>query len=256
MAEPVALPAAFLTTPLAHRGLHGAAWGRTENSCAAIRAACEAGYGIELDVQMSRDGEAMVFHDYTLERLTGGEGQIGKTDAADLTQTILSGTSDRIPTLGDVLEMVAGRTPLLVELKDQDGRLGTNVGQMARRVAELLAAYSGDTACMSFNPHSVAALREAAPGMALGLVTGPLEGTFWTRVPERRLAELRDIPDVARTGASFLSHRFNDLDAKAVQREKSAGLAILCWTVRSGKEERIARRVADNITFEGYLPKL
>jgi len=230
--------------------------GVLENSRAAIGAACDAGYGVEFDLQMSRDGEAVVFHDPVLDRLTGRTGRVGDLDAAELGQTILSGTSETIPTLVEILDIVAGRVPLLIELKDQDGELGANVGRLERRVAEILAGYSGPVVCMSFNPHSMAALREAAPELALGLCTGPLEKPWWAHVPDARLAELREIPDLERIGAAFVSHKHPDLGAPVIARIRQTGLAIVCWTIRSSEEEQVARGFADNITFEGYLPEL
>lgn len=256
MAKPAPLPAVFRTIPLAHRGLHGLAHGCAENSCTAFRGARDAGYGIELDIQMSRDGEAMVIHDYVLERLTGREGFIAKTDAADLGRITLTGGSDTIPTLREVLRIVGGQVPLLVELKDQDGALGRNVGRMARRVAELLDGYRGPLACMSFNPHAMAAMREVAPDMVLGLATGPFESEFWSHVPDARLAEVRAMPDLARVGAGFISHKLNDLTVGHVAVARAAGLSVLSWTIRSLEEEKIVRSIADNITFEGYLPEI
>ena len=122
-----ALPACFLTRPIAHRGLHDASDGRPENSVVAFRAAIAAGYAIELDVQMSLDGAAMVFHDYHLSRLTGQNGPVAQRPASDLSRIQLSGSQDTITDLEQVLGLIAGQVPLLVEIKDQDGNMGQNV---------------------------------------------------------------------------------------------------------------------------------
>ena len=131
------LPAAFLERPIAHRALHGP--GRPENSRAAIRAAVAAGYGIEIDVQPSADGVAMVFHDADLDRLTGTAGPIRGRTAADLARLPLHGGDEGIPTLAEVLALVAGRVPLLVEIKDQDGALGPGVGALEAATAAACA---------------------------------------------------------------------------------------------------------------------
>ena len=124
------LPASFLSRPLAHRALHDVQDGRPENSLAAIRAAISAGYGIEIDLQLSKDGQAMVFHDYGLQRLTQEKGAVRQRTAAELSQIHLIGGDEGIPTFAEVLALVDGRVPLLVEFKDQDGAMGTGIGQL------------------------------------------------------------------------------------------------------------------------------
>ena len=247
------LPESFRTIPIAHRALHDAAEGRPENSRAAVRAAVAAGYGIEIDLQLSRDGQAMVFHDYVLDRLTDAAGDVAGRDAADLQQIPLKHDSEGIPTLRDVLEIVAGRVPLLVELKDQDGALGSKVGPLERAVARDLQGYRGDVAVMSFNPHSVAALRGLLPFVPRGLTTEDFTAEPDWPVAEAHRAELSAIPHYDRVGACFVSHHHKQLAMGRVAELKSDGAVILCWTVRSPEEEAAARKVADNVTFEGYL---
>ena len=133
------LPPAFLTQPLAHRGLHDLARGVAENSRAAIRLAIDHGYGIEIDIQGSADGEAMVFHDYELKRLTGAKGFVRERTAAELQKLTLSGGGEPPPTLAEMLDIVAGRAPLLIEIKDQSVRSLPTDGVLERRVAALLA---------------------------------------------------------------------------------------------------------------------
>ena len=108
---------------------------------------------------------------------------------------------------------------------------------------------------MSFNPHAVAAFGQAAPRIPRGLVTDDFDSGNWGLVPEARRTALRAIPDFDAVGASFISHDARDLDSPAVTALRERGVPILCWTVRSAAEERAARRVADNITFEGYRPE-
>jgi glycerophosphoryl diester phosphodiesterase len=249
------LPAALRSVPIAHRGLHARSRGVVENSRAAAEAAIAAGYGIELDVQRSADGEAMVFHDYELPRLTGAPGMVVDYAAAALGRIALRDGGETVPTLGEFLALVAGRAPLLIEIKDQDGALGPDVGPLEQRVAALLAGYPGEAALMSFNPHSVAILAEAVPDRPRGLATCAFDEADWS-LPDYRRAELAALADAERTGAGFVSHDHRDLHNPAVARLKSEGLPILTWTIRDPVEELEARQVADNITFEGYRPLL
>jgi glycerophosphoryl diester phosphodiesterase len=246
------LPAAFLRAPIAHRGLHDRARGIVENSRAAAEAAIAAGYGVELDVQRSADGEAMVFHDDDMRRLTGAPGLVTDYSAVALAGITLAGSTETVPTLAEFLARVAGRAPLLIEVKDQDGALGPDVGPLEARVGALLAGYAGPVALMSFNPHAVAALAEAAPDVPRGLTTCNFEDDEWT-LPDYRRAELSGLADAERLGVAFISHDRRDLQNPAVRRLK-ARVPVLCWTVRSPAEEATARRIADNITFEGYAP--
>ncbi|MFO7772057.1 MAG: glycerophosphodiester phosphodiesterase family protein [Roseovarius gahaiensis] len=250
------LSAAFHRLPLAHRALHDVHAGRPENSRAAIEAAIAAGYGIEIDLQLSRDGHAMVFHDYDLGRLTDQKGPIQQRSAEDLMQIDLRGGQEGIPTFAEVLRIVAGRTPVLVELKDQHGQMGQADGRLERAVAQDVQGYGGPLALMSFNPYSVAALRDLVPMIPRGLTTCAFSEKDWPLLKADRREALRDIPDYNSTGASFISHAFKDLSADRVAALRGSGASVLCWTIRSRQAERDARQFADNITFEGYLPDI
>lgn len=249
------LPPVFLRLPFAHRGLHDRARGVIENSRAAAEAAVEAGYGIEIDVQRASCGEAMVFHDDALPRLTGAPGLVADYTTAALGRVLLNGTEESVPTLPEFLSLIAGRAPLLIEIKDQTGVLGPDTGPLEARVAECLASYEGPVAVMSFNPHSVAAMAEAAPDIPRGLTSGAFSRDDW-RLPDYRCAELANLSDAERVGASFVAHDCRDLDNPAVARLKGAGLPILAWTVRSAEAERTARKLADNVIFEYYRPHI
>lgn len=242
----------FREVPFAHRALHDRAAGRPENSRAAIRAAIAAGYGIEVDVQLSADGAAMVFHDYALERLTEAKGAVRLLDAAALGEIGLRGGDEGIPGLPEVLTLIAGRVPLIIELKDQDGSMGADIGPLEDAVAAALKGYDGAVAVMSFNPHSVARMAELLPDVPRGLVTSAYRYEDWP-LPRATCDRLRGIPDYDSSGACFISHEVSDLDAPRVAALKEKGAMIQCWTVRSPEQEAEARRTADNITFEGYL---
>ncbi|WP_296422760.1 glycerophosphodiester phosphodiesterase family protein [Yoonia sp.] len=247
------LPASFLKRPITHRALHDRKAGRVENSIKSIKAAIDAGYGIEIDVQLTRDGHAVVFHDDMLDRLTDAVGPVRAKTRAELHAIPLKDDGGTIASLNDVLAVVAGRVPLLIEIKDQDGAMGPNIGPLETATAKALEHYTGDVALMSFNPHAVAALADLAPNIPRGLTTSSYQAQFWPEVPDQVRDVLRDIPDYDRTGASFISHEATDLTRPRVADLKSRGAAILCWTIRSPEAETAARRSADNVTFEGYL---
>ena len=249
-----ALPPEFLRRPVAHRGLHGP--GVPENSLAAFRAAVAAGYGIECDIQQGAAGPPVAFHDDDLHRLTGRDGPIRACAADELARLRLLGSDQPVPTLRQMLDEVAGRAPLLIEIKDQDGALGADVGDLQDRVAEVLQGYAGPVAVMSFNPETAARFHAAAPGVAVGLTTCGFHADDWPGVAAPDRARLAGIEDFARSGASFVSHQFRDLQNPAVQRLKAQGVPVLCWTIRSAQDEAVARLDADNITFEGYAPDL
>lgn len=247
------LPPSFTKLPLAHRGLHNVDEGRAENSTKAFAAALAHGYGIELDVQLSKDGEAMVFHDYDLGRLTDETGPVAQRTATELQSIALKHDGDGIPTLSDVLRQVDGKVPLLIEIKDQDGAMGPNVGALETATAKALADYTGDFAVMSFNPHAVARMADLLPDAPRGIVTSAYTSEDWPTVPQKTRERLRDIPDYNTTESCFISHEAADLDRPRVAALKKAGATILCWTIKSKAQETIARKIVHNITFEQYL---
>ncbi|SHH48295.1 glycerophosphodiester phosphodiesterase family protein [Marivita hallyeonensis] len=246
------LPPSFFARPIAHRGFHDKADGRIENSPSAFSAALDAGYGIELDLQLSRDGVAMVFHDPLLNRLTEETGPVRERDAAALQQIRLKGSSDTIPTLAETLVQVDGDVPLLIELKDQHGEMGETDGMLEAATVDALRGYGGDVALMSFNPHMVARLAKLCPERPRGLISSAWRKIDEPEIPVATRARLAGIPDFDAVGAQFLSHDVTNLENPRVEQLKSQGVPILCWTVRSAAQEHQARKVADNITFEGY----
>lgn len=247
------LHAHFKKIPLAHRALHDASEGRPENSMAAIRAAIAGGYGIEIDLQLSRDGDAMVFHDYDLARLTGEPGAIQQRSTEELSSLRLNGTDQSIPTLAQALTEVAGRVPILIELKDQHGQMGITDGRLERAVAQDVSGYDGPVGLMSFNPNSVVELSSMLPNVPRGLVTEYFPAKDWLLLNPEVRAHLRKIPDYNRARASFVSHSLQDLNNPRLAELKTLGATVLCWTVRSPEQEEDARRHVDNITFENYL---
>ena len=248
----VPLPATFLTMPLAHRGYHDAAKHRPENSLSAFRAAVASGYGIELDVQLTADGKAMVFHDDTLDRMTHKTGPVSAHTAADLGAIGLRDSDEMIPTLPQVLALIAGKVPLLIEVKERLDTMENTDGRLENAVALALGTYSGRVAVMSFNPHCIAHMARLAPTIPRGLTTEDYDPAHCLPIPSDTCAKLREIPDYDRTLSSFISHKASDLMRPRVADLKAQGATILCWTIRSPEAEAKARQIAHNITFEGY----
>ncbi len=248
----VPLPTDFLLLPLTHRGYHDKTKGVIENSLSAFRAAVEAGYGIELDVQRSADDVAIVFHDDDMDRLTDVIGAFRDYTAAELGRTTLCGSNDTIPTLKEVLALVAGRVPLLIEIKENWNTMEDTDGVLEQSVAVALVGYKGPVAVMAFNPHCIAHMARLAPDVPRGLTTEAYDPVLNAPIPADVCAYLREIPDYDRTQSSFISHQVSDLGRTRVANLKAQGAAILCWTVRSPEMEAEARKVVHNITFEGY----
>ncbi len=266
MARCVPLPQAFLDTPLAHRTLHDAlhdfGQGRAENSVSGALAAMDAGYGLEIDVQLSRDNVAMVFHDYDLLKLTGRAGLVRDFTAAELMEIGLIGGKDKIARLDNFLAIICGRggdlpailPPILIELKPQNKTLGAETPALAQAVAEVIADCPAPLAIMSFNPHSIKHIARVLPDTPRGLVSDAFNPKNWAGVSETRCKELAQMIDYTPLGASFISHNVNDLESPQIDKIRDLGGAVLCWTVRSPAQEKTARMRADNITFEGFLP--
>jgi glycerophosphoryl diester phosphodiesterase len=248
----VPLPDSFLRLPITHRALHDRAAGRIENSPAAIKAAVDAGYGIEVDLQLSSDGVPMVFHDEDLVRLTAETGPLNARTAAELGRIRLRDSTDTIPRLAEVLAVIGGKVPLLIEIKDQSLVMGPTDGRLEAATAEALKGYRGDVALMSFNPASVAHMARLAPHLPRGIITSAYDPDDWSPLPADRCAHFRAIPDYDATLSTFISHEAPDLARDRVAELKRQGAKVLCWTIRSPEAEAAAREVADNVTFEGY----
>jgi glycerophosphoryl diester phosphodiesterase len=223
----------------AHRGLHGG--DAPENSLSAFSAAIAAGMGIECDVQQTADGRAVVFHDWELERLTGERGPVAARAAADLSQLALGGGNDRIPALRDVLGMVRGRVPLLIEVKTRRER---RVGALCLAVRRDLEGYAGPVAVMGFDPRVGAWFRRHAPHLVRGLVVSEEGARTLSGSLRRRLALWRAAPD-------FLAYDVRDLPSPFAAAQRRRGLPLLTWTVRTAALRRRAADHADAPIAEG-----
>ena len=255
MTNVVPLPPAFLR-PIAHRGLHDAANGVIENSAGAFRAAIAHTYGIECDLRPASGGLPVVFHDDTLDRLTTSNGPVAALTLASLAAVRHTVSGEPILTFAALLALVAGRVPLLVEVKSEwDPPNHAFLSQ----IAHLATAYSGPIALMSFDPAVVSALQTLAPAVPRGLVSGSYvsaSGDDWwadTLDPNRR-AQLRDPDGLAVTGSSFIAYEIAALPTPATSAARARGLPVLTWTVRTPADLARATAHADAPIFEGFAP--
>ena len=248
------LLAPFINGPIAHRTLHDVKSGRPENSWEGLEAAISHGFAIEIDLQLSLDGIPMVFHDYKLNRVTNETGLISEKRAEELEKIILKGGKKCIPRFDTFMSYIDGRVPVLIELKDQDGALGKSTSVFESAVCQTLKHYKGAVAIMSFNPFMMEECAKILPDIPRGLITQIFKQNEWTRISKSRCDELTMISDYSLAKATFISHDHKDLNSDVVARLKKTGATILCWTVRNQNQDTLARKVADSVTFENYLP--
>jgi glycerophosphoryl diester phosphodiesterase len=230
---------------VAHRGL----WspdGPPENSLGAFQEACAAGYGIELDVQLSADGEAMVFHDDDLQRMTGVAGRIGDRTAADLAELRLNGSDEGIPTLAETLALVGHRAMVHVELKTPYGQ----VGPLEQRVHDVLIDHGGPVCVIGFNPYSHAWFAERFPGVLRGL-----DSYSYKQAPQMTEAQRRsfaELEHVAIARPHFLALGLDMLPSPKAAAYREQGMPIVAWTVRRPDQWEAIKDSCDNLIFEGF----
>jgi glycerophosphoryl diester phosphodiesterase len=238
--------------PVAHRGLHDIARGVVENMPAAFQAAVSGNFAIETDLQLSADGEAMVHHDDELGRLTEGTGALlGKT-SAELRAVPFKNTSERMISLGDLCALVDGRVPLMIEVKSHfDGDR-----KLVARTAEVLRAYSGPAAVMSFDPDQVLAMREMIPERPRGIIAQrSYDDDAWKKLTPAQRDGMLQLRHAFRTRPHFVSFWINQLPAPAPWIARNVfGLPLLTWTIRTPEQRRQAASHADQIIFEGFVP--
>lgn len=238
--------------PVAHRGLHDIARGIVENMPGAAQAAIDGHFAIECDIQLSSDGEAMVHHDNALGRLTDGAGALLTKTSAELQAVTFKNTPERMMTLGDLCALVAGRVPLVIEVKshfDGDRRL-------VKRMADVLAAYSGPAVGMSFDPDQVMALRELIPDRPRGIVAErEYSAEHWPEASPAQRRGMTHLRHAFRTRPHFVAYWVNELPAAAPWIARHVfGLPLLTWTVRTPDQRERAARYADQMIFEGFVP--
>jgi glycerophosphoryl diester phosphodiesterase len=243
----------LVARPIAHRGLHDLAAGAVENSMTAAQAAIGGRFGIECDVQLSADGEAMVFHDFVLDRLTHETGAVSARKAQALAAIPLKGSHDTIPTLETFLSRIAGRVPLVIEIKSRfDGDLA-----LTRRAAEIVAAHPGQPiAFKSFDPAIVTALREIAPSIPRGIVAMlDYSHPDYAHLDAGQKHALANLLHFGESRPDFLSWKVADFPSAAPYLCRAAlGMPVMSWTVRNAQDREKANTHADQMVFEGFVP--
>jgi glycerophosphoryl diester phosphodiesterase len=238
--------------PVAHRGLHDRARGIIENMPGAAQAAIAGRFGIECDIQLTADGEAMVHHDDELGRLTEASGALKEKTAAELKAVKFKDTDERMMSLADLCALVAGRVPLVIEMKshfDGDRRL-------VKRMAEVLASYSGPAVGMSFDPDQVLALREIMPALPRGIVAeSTYDAADWPEATPAQRQGMTHLRHAFRTRPHFVAYWVDELPAVAPWIARNLfGLPLLTWTVRTPEQRARAARYTDQMIFEGFVP--
>jgi glycerophosphoryl diester phosphodiesterase len=231
----------------AHRGL----WtpgGAPENSLAAFQAACAGGYGVELDVRLSSDGEAMVFHDEFLTRMTGAEGRLSEHTHADLSKLTLDGSDETIPTLAEALVEIGHRAMVLIEAKTAFG----DVGPLEKRISEVLLDHNGPTAVIGFNPYSHAWFAQHHPQILRGLDSYAWRDEAADKVaPEQRRA-FAALEQVDLAKPDFLALGLDVLPSSRADALRAKGMPVLAWTVRAPDAWDTVKDHCDNYIFEGF----
>jgi glycerophosphoryl diester phosphodiesterase len=240
--------------PVAHRGLHDRARGIVENMPGAVSAAIAGNFSVEVDIQLSADGEAMVHHDDVLGRLTDGSGALRSLTAGELKAVAFKDTSERMMSLGDLCTLVAGRVPLVIEVKSHfDGDR-----QLVRRMSQVVAAYRGPVAGMSFDPDQVMALRETMPQLTRGIVAERhYIAADWPEASPTQRRDMTHLRHALRSRPHFVAYWVNELPAAAPWIARHIfGLPLLTWTVRTPEQRQRAARYADQMIFEGFVPAI
>jgi glycerophosphoryl diester phosphodiesterase len=248
----VRAPEWLTARPVAHRGLHNHARGIIENMPAAADAAVSGNFSIECDIQLTADGEAMVHHDDALGRLTVGSGALLNMTAAELRAVEFRDTPERMMSLGDLCALVDGRVPLVIEVKSHfDGDR-----KLVKRMAEVLASYSGPAVGMSFDPDQVLALRQTMPELPRGIVAErSYEPADWPEATPDQRRGMMHLRHAFRTRPHFVAYWINELPSAAPWIARNLfGLPLLTWTVRTPEQCRRAAQYADQMIFEGFLP--
>ena len=237
---------AFTKHKYAHRGLHGD--GVAENSMTAFRLAVEAGYGIELDVRLSRDGRLVVFHDDTLDRVTDAAGRVDSKDYSELCEISLSKTSDTIPLFSDVLKLVDGKVPLLIELKEDAGKYG-----VTEKTLETLKGYSGPYIIESFNPLALGRVKKLEPDILRGILSMNYLSEKKYRKPMYFLLQILSLNVVCRP--DFIAFNHAQYKNAALRLVRTLfGTPTLAWTIKSKEEEAAAyKHKFKGVIFENYL---
>nr|WP_042180767.1 glycerophosphodiester phosphodiesterase family protein [Kibdelosporangium sp. MJ126-NF4]CEL14572.1 Glycerophosphoryl diester phosphodiesterase [Kibdelosporangium sp. MJ126-NF4]CTQ88937.1 Glycerophosphoryl diester phosphodiesterase (EC 3.1.4.46) [Kibdelosporangium sp. MJ126-NF4] len=243
----MSLPSWLLSDPIAHRGLYDAEE-FAENSSAAFRHAIDLGVPFEFDVQLTSDGHPVVVHDRDLTRVVGSSTPpVSELDLHQTRQLPVAATGQPIPTLDDVLEVVNGTVPVVVDVRRW--RASGDSG-LEQAVAARLRRYSGEAAIQSFDPIAVHRLRKLLPERPVGQISGGLAsvGPILRAIGRTMVTNLITRPQ-------YIAYELSELPTTFVSFWRSRGLPVIGYTAHSDEEEHRAKDLADNVFFSGYLPR-
>ena len=240
----------LVARPIAHRGLHNEKNGIVENCESAFAAAIKHGYSIECDIELTKDGEAVVFHDDEIDRVLDDKGMVKSFTAKELKEKKYRLGKDQIQTLAELLEQVDGRTTIVIEIKslwDEDMTL-------THRALDVLAEYNGPYALMSFDPHIMACVAERSPVTVRGITADRVIDPYYNMLSLARRLEMQSFSHLPFTKPHFISFDANGLPFSLVNEIRGRGHPVICWTIRSPEQASQALRYSDQITFENYHP--
>jgi glycerophosphoryl diester phosphodiesterase len=237
--------------PIAHRGLHDLKNNIVENTESAFAAAIAANYAIECDIQLSADGEAMVFHDETLDRVTQFQGKMRSKTVAELRRVKYRHTADCMQTLGELLDQVDGKVPLIVEIKSR----WESDPALTERAMQVCKTYAGQIALMSFDPQIVSLLAHVAPSCIRGIVADRVHDPYYDGHSISSRVEMRSLSHLPQSRPHFISFDCNGLPFAPIQYLRAEGMPVITWTITTKEQASRARRYSDQITFENFRPE-
>lgn len=244
----------FITRlPIAHRGLHNADDNIVENSQGSILAATKNGYAIELDLQFSKDGQAIVFHDNTLDRMTNKTGNVDSFTLSELLQIQFLKTDEKIISFEHTLKLVNGQVPLIIELKNST----ENIKNLVQTISQIIDNYDGEICVMSFNPIIINQFKKTAPHIIRGIVAEQkMLDEDWPGVNGLLKFIFKNLLYWPFIRPHFISYQQHDLPILCTKIARHFNVPIITWTVKTEKEAKLAYQHADQITFEGFFPIL
>ena len=240
----------LVAKPIAHRGFHNEVLGRVENCESSFEAAIVNGFSIECDIQLTADGQAVVFHDDEVDRVLDGKGKVKQFTVRELQAMSVKLGNDRVLTLAELIEQVAGRTTLVIEIKS----LWDDDYTLTDCALDVLATYQGPFALMSFDPDLIARAAASAPDMVRGITADRVIDPYYNPLPVAKRLAMQTYSHLPQTRPHFVSFDFTQLPFQPITEFREAGHPILTWTIRSKADASVARRWCDQITFELFKP--